>query len=102
LLIDRDLEHQVTIIHRECCCDLPPLPPERRRLERHVLDHKERRLAGHRWRYDSERIAYANLCVGLIAWARLFGDPKAVSHVVPEVIKFPVAPALSHNGAAPS
>jgi hypothetical protein len=81
----------MTIIHRECCMDLPPLPPERgRRAPRRIASHDEHRVARHRfWPLDPERVANANTCIGahihigLSEWNRLFGDPNAISYVEP-------------------
>ena len=90
----------MTIIHRECCTDLPPLPPERgRRAPRRIASHDEHRVARHRfWPLDPERVANAdtcigaNTCIGLIGWLKLFGDPNAVSHIVPDIVQFRLQP----------
>jgi hypothetical protein len=81
----------------EACCDHPPLPPRRRRLRVRVLDHDERRVAGHRWAFDYERVVNINMQIGasihagLIGWSKIFGDPRAITYVMPEVIEFPAA-----------
>jgi hypothetical protein len=79
----------VTLIVRECCTNFPPLPPRRRRYERHVLDHNERRLASHRWTFDYDRVAHANMSIALV-FAATCGDPNAVPLIEPSIINFPV------------
>jgi hypothetical protein len=78
------------------------LPPRRRRWQRRVIDHDERRVAGHRWAFDPVRVVNINMCIGAhvhigtIGWSRLFGDPNFVPYGVPEVVAFPAA-----KGATP-
>jgi len=70
---------------------LPALPPGRRRRGRRALSHHQRRIVQHYSGYlDPERLQLANMNIGLAGWARLFGDPNAISHdhVVP-VLRFP-------------
>ena len=65
----------MTVIQRECCTDLPPLPPQRRRLGRHTFDHdnRRRRLGRECIEHDPRRV-----------WGRYFGptDPGRISNVV--------------------
>jgi hypothetical protein len=99
LLFYGRLEHEVSLIEGECCTDHPPLPPRRRRLALHVLDHDERRVAGLRWSFDPVRVVNINMVIGssihagLMGWSKLFGDPNAASHIVQEVVAFPPAAA---------
>src|SRR5262249_54059557 len=55
---------------------------------RHVLSHNQRRLARH-YVIDPERLYIANINIGLIGWARIFGDPNAASFYTARIIKFP-------------
>jgi hypothetical protein len=74
---------------------LPPLPPMRRRRasrtsRRLTLSHDHRRIFLHRNGYlDPERLWLANIAIGMPFCAGLFGDPRALSYVVPQVLKFP-------------
>jgi hypothetical protein len=75
---------------------LPPLPPMRRRRasrtwRRHTLSHDDRRLILHESGYlDPERLWLANIAIAKPPWwAGLFGDPRAVAYVVPQIIIFP-------------
>jgi hypothetical protein len=45
-----------------------------------VLSHDQRRLRRHYLGHiDPERVAWVNLMIGVLQWAGLFGDPKALS-----------------------
>jgi hypothetical protein len=92
----------MTVIVREACSDLPMLSPRRRRWQRRVIDHDERRVAGLRWSFDPVRVVNANMVIGLhihaglMGWSKICGDPNAPSHLVQEVVAFPAA-----KGATP-
>jgi hypothetical protein len=60
-------------------------------MPRRVASHDERRVATHRFgRLDLERVWLANIAIGIPAWwVGLFGDARALSYVVPQVLRFP-------------
>lgn len=77
------------IIDQELCTDLPPLPPVRRRRARRSCSYDRRRIVQHYFGWaDPERLRLANMNIGLVGWAHLFGDPNAMSYHVARIISF--------------
>src|SRR5260221_13193122 len=76
---------------------MPPLLPVRKRRahrawrRRFRLYHDDRRVLLHRHGYvDPQRVRFANIMIGMpVWWNGLFGDPRALSYCVPQIIRFP-------------
>ncbi len=55
-----------------------------------MRSHNDRRIGWHYFGYvDPERVWLANIRIGSPWWTGLFGDPRALSYIVPQVLKFP-------------
>jgi hypothetical protein len=63
----------------------------RRASRRWHWSHDDKRVILHRHgRLDPERVWQANIMIGMpVWWTGLFGDPRALSYVVPRILRFP-------------